>query len=108
MPLLTFQQGSNNNPIGQAIRAQTAIFNASGFLTYEYDGVSSIGGFYGCKHALQDFQPLPNKLFGATPGTSMAKVDAASATDLPKADPFQIVFSTLALYGRPIPNHGIC
>merc|ERR1719428_1685429 len=37
MPKFTLLQGSSNNTIGEAIRAQTAIFSASGVLTYEYD-----------------------------------------------------------------------
>jgi len=107
LAVFTFAHARFNSRIGAAIRAQAAIFAASGVLTYQYDGDSVLGGWFGFKHALQDFQPLPNKLFGAKPGTSMAKVDAASASDLPQADLFQYLFSVLAS-GQWFPNTAIC
>merc|ERR1712032_500960 len=76
-------------------------------LSYEYDSISSLSSFYGYKHALQDFQPLPNKLVAAKAGRSMARVPAASASDLPKADLFQTLFSAVAAGGRFV-NHEIC
>jgi len=105
--LWTFLEANKDTAVAAAIHAQTAKFAAAGFLSFEYDLVSSLSGFFGFKHALQDFQPLPNKLVAAKPGSSMTKVPAALASDLPKADLFQSVFSMLANGGN-FPNHTPC
>jgi hypothetical protein len=105
--LYTMSEAKAATAIGEEIRAHTAKFALSGVLSYEYDCISSIGGFFGFKHALQDFQPLPNKLVVARAGSSMAKVPAVSASDLPKADLFQSLFSTLANDGWFV-NHATC
>jgi len=107
LALWTLLEANKATAGAAAIGAQTAKFVASGVLSYEYDSVSSLGGFYGFKHALQDFQPLPNKLVAAKPGSSMTKVPAALASDLPKADLFQSLFSMLANGGN-FPNHAPC
>jgi len=107
LALWTLLEANKATAGAAAIGAQTAKFVASGVLSYEYDSVSSLGGFYGFKHALQDFQPLPNKLVAAKPGSSMTKVPAALASDLPKADLFQSLFSILAGGGGFV-NHATC
>jgi len=105
--LFTFGEASKNTDAGNLIRAHTQKWAPTGVLSYEYDCISSLGGFFGFKHALQDFQPLPNKLLAQRSGTSMAKFTPEYAVEVPKADLFQSLFSILA-NGGTFANHDYC
>lgn len=107
--LLTFAKANEDSDLGNTIRAAIPKWTASGVLSFQSDPVCSIGQVNGFLHAVQPFQPMPNKLLSKKALDSMEKVPSSDAdvVKLPKADLFQLLFSTLANGGTFV-NHAMC
>lgn len=93
-------------PLQSEVIATLTRMGGRGELFYSYDPISSLSNYFGFKHALVDFQPLPSPLKDGI-ANSYAKVDAASAPELPKHDAFQLIFGILGNQGH-FPNHMLC